>query len=50
MMTLLGQHGQPRDYYRGIEMIRFAAETADDNFPQGAYVSTLTPILRSGLI
>lgn len=41
-MTLLGQHGQQQDYYRGMELIRFAAETADDNFPQGAYVCAHT--------
>ncbi len=38
MMTLLGQHGQPRDYSRGIKLVSYAAETADDNAPQGAYV------------
>ncbi|MCJ1382199.1 hypothetical protein MMC17_005311 [Xylographa soralifera] len=38
MMALLGQHGQPQDYQRGIEMIRFSAETADENAPQGAFV------------
>lgn len=38
MMTLLGQHGQRLDYRRGIDLIRRAAETADENAPQGAYV------------
>jgi len=38
MMTLLGQHGMPRDYERGVNLIRFAADTADENAPQGAYV------------
>ncbi|KAF2121732.1 hypothetical protein BDV96DRAFT_593713 [Lophiotrema nucula] len=38
MMTLLGQHGQPQDYARGIQLIRQAASTADENAPQGAYV------------
>ncbi len=38
MMTLLAQHGQPLDHARGIELIKFAAETADENAPQGAYV------------
>ncbi|KAE8448234.1 hypothetical protein EG329_009664 [Mollisiaceae sp. DMI_Dod_QoI] len=38
MMTLLGQHGMPQDYQRGVDLIRFAAETADENAPQGAYV------------
>ena len=49
-MTLLGQHGQPQDYYRGIELIKFAAETADDNFPQGAYVRVHIPIQWAWLI
>ncbi len=40
MMTLLGQHGQRQDYVRGVQLIRFAAQTADENAPQGAYVST----------
>ena len=39
MMTLLGQHGQKQDFHRGIELIRFSAEVADENAPQGAYVS-----------
>jgi hypothetical protein len=38
MMTLLGQHGQRQDYARGCELIRIAAENADENAPQGAYV------------
>lgn len=38
MMTLLGQHGQPLDYERGIHLIKSAADTADENAPQGAYV------------
>ncbi|KAI9886568.1 MAG: hypothetical protein M1823_001610 [Watsoniomyces obsoletus] len=38
MMVLLGQHGQQQDYPRGLEHIRFAADTADENAPQGAYV------------
>lgn len=38
MMTLLGQHGQQQDYSRGIQLIRQAAATADENAPQGAYV------------
>ena len=38
MMTLLGQHGQPQDFERGLHMIFFSAETADENAPQGAYV------------
>ena len=38
MMTLLGQHGMQQDYHRGVDLVRFAADTADENAPQGAYV------------
>ncbi|KAF2459371.1 hypothetical protein BDY21DRAFT_384618 [Lineolata rhizophorae] len=38
MMTLMGQHGQPQDFGRGIQLIRQAAVNADENAPQGAYV------------
>ncbi|PSN62830.1 HCP-like protein [Corynespora cassiicola Philippines] len=38
MMTLLGQHGQQQDFARGLHLIRQAAQTADENAPQGAYV------------
>ncbi|KAF2751633.1 chitin synthase regulator 3 [Sporormia fimetaria CBS 119925] len=38
MMTLLGQHGQPQDYAKGIHLIKLAADGADENAPQGAYV------------
>ncbi|KAH0609315.1 uncharacterized protein H6S33_012801 [Morchella sextelata] len=38
MMTLLGQHGQKQDYARGVNLIKQAANTADENAPQGAYV------------
>jgi TPR repeat protein len=38
MMTLLGQHGQQQDFARGVQLIRQAAMTADENAPQGAYV------------
>ena len=38
MMALLGQHSQPQDFAKGIRMISYAAETADENAPQGAYV------------
>lgn len=38
MMTLLGQHGQPQDYAKGVQLIKQAASTADENAPQGAYV------------
>ena len=38
MIALLGQHGQPVDYNKGIKLVSYAAETADENAPQGAYV------------
>jgi TPR repeat protein len=38
MMTLLGQMGQQQDFARGIQMLKRAAESADENAPQGAYV------------
>ena len=38
MMYLMGQHGYQRDYRRGLELIRLAADTADADAPQGAYV------------
>lgn len=38
MMTLLGQHGMQQNYQHGVELIRIAADTADENAPQGAYV------------
>lgn len=38
MMSLLGQHGQRQDFQRGIDLINRAADTADEDAPQGAYV------------
>lgn len=38
MMALLSQHGQIQDFHRGIELIKFSADAADENAPQGAYV------------
>ena len=38
MMNLLGQHGQPQDIQKGLDYIRFSADNADENAPQGAYV------------
>lgn len=38
MMTLRGQHGQPQDYVKAVDLIKRAAECADENAPQGAYV------------
>ncbi|KAI9735875.1 MAG: hypothetical protein M1834_001340 [Cirrosporium novae-zelandiae] len=38
MMSLLGQCNQPIDYARGVELIHYAAEGADSNAPQGAYI------------
>ena len=38
MVYALGQLGQPQDLPRAVHSIRYAADTADDNAPQGAYV------------
>lgn len=38
MMMLLGQHGQPQDYQMGLDYIHYAAESCDENAPQGAFV------------
>lgn len=38
MMALLGQHGQPQDFQRGINLIYSSSQSADENAPQGAYV------------
>ncbi|SPQ25809.1 ed7d2315-b570-47b8-a931-2dac1fd51f46 [Thermothielavioides terrestris] len=38
MMHLMGQHGYPKDLLLGLEMIQHAADTADEDAPQGAYV------------
>ncbi|KAM0324563.1 hypothetical protein ACHAQA_007948 [Verticillium albo-atrum] len=38
MMSLLGQHGQHKDYQRGLQLINDAADSADEDAPQGAYV------------
>jgi TPR repeat protein len=38
MMYLMGQHGYPKDAERGVEMIQMAADAADEDAPQGAYV------------
>ncbi|EEH39576.2 hypothetical protein PAAG_08845 [Paracoccidioides lutzii Pb01] len=38
MMILLGQHGQHQDFAAGLDHIRYAAQTCDENAPQGAYV------------
>ena len=45
MISALGQLGQPQDYGRAVSLIRFAADFADDNAPQGAYVSQLHELL-----
>lgn len=39
MVYALGQLGQPQDLQRAVQLIRYAADKADDNAPQGAYVS-----------
>lgn len=38
MMNLLGQHGEGKDYPGGLERIRQAADSSDEDAPQGAYV------------
>ncbi len=38
MMSLLGQHGESKDFAGGLERIRLAAESSDEDAPQGAYV------------
>ncbi|KAK3934384.1 hypothetical protein QBC46DRAFT_399991 [Diplogelasinospora grovesii] len=38
MMHLMGQHGHQKDYLQGLEMIERAADSADEDAPQGAYV------------
>ncbi|KAJ0166603.1 Chitin synthase regulatory factor 4 [Colletotrichum tanaceti] len=38
MMNLLGQHGHPKDYQRGLDLIREAADLSDEDAPQGSYV------------
>ncbi|KAK2612214.1 hypothetical protein QQS21_001790 [Conoideocrella luteorostrata] len=38
MMSLLGQHGESKDYAGGLERIRAAADSSDEDAPQGSYV------------
>lgn len=38
MMSLLGQHGETKDYPRGLERVQAAADGADEDAPQGSYV------------
>ncbi|CAK7198698.1 hypothetical protein SEUCBS139899_001362 [Sporothrix eucalyptigena] len=38
MMSLLGQHGHTKDFNTGLDLIRSAADTSDEESPQGAYV------------
>jgi hypothetical protein len=47
MISLLGQLGQPRDYDEGVRLIRHAAEMADENAPQGAYVCSAAIISKN---
>lgn len=49
MMTLLGQHGERQDYTRGIALIKIAADLADENAPQGAYVNLVSDLLDVNL-
>jgi len=34
----MGQNGEKQDPPKGLQMLRIAAECADENAPQGAYV------------
>lgn len=43
MMILLGQHGYRQDYKTGLEYVHMAAESCDENAPQGAYVGDASP-------
>ncbi|KAK3313951.1 hypothetical protein B0H66DRAFT_482578 [Apodospora peruviana] len=38
MMHLMGQHGHQKDVLQGLAMIHDAADTADEDAPQGSYV------------
>ncbi|KAI0165089.1 hypothetical protein GGR52DRAFT_557440 [Hypoxylon sp. FL1284] len=38
MIQLMGQQGRTKDVPRGLELIRTAAEAADEDAPQGAFV------------
>ncbi|KAI1385340.1 uncharacterized protein F4822DRAFT_412793 [Hypoxylon trugodes] len=38
MINLLGQRGQSKDIARGLDLIHSAADTADEDAPQGAFV------------
>ncbi|ESA41984.1 chitin synthase regulator 3, variant 1 [Neurospora crassa OR74A] len=38
MIHLMGQHGFHKDILQGLDMIQLAADTADEDSPQGAYV------------
>lgn len=38
MMSLLGQHGEHKDFRSGIDRILAAAEASDEDAPQGAFV------------
>lgn len=48
-MILLGQHGQRQDYAVGLDHIRYAAQTCDENAPQGAYVCDTTPPITTNI-
>ncbi|KAI0023937.1 hypothetical protein F4780DRAFT_726942 [Xylariomycetidae sp. FL0641] len=38
MISLMGQRGMPKDVNRGLDLISQAADTADEDAPQGAFV------------
>ena len=46
-MTLLGQNGQQQDFVKGLQLIKHAASTADENAPQGAYVGATDAGLKA---
>lgn len=46
-MTLLGQHGQRLDYEKGVKLVSYSAQGADENAPQGAYVRLERLVVRA---
>jgi hypothetical protein len=47
MVNILGLFGQQQDFAKGVQMLRVAAENADENAPQGAYVSCFSALFIS---
>jgi hypothetical protein len=50
MMILLGQHGQRQDYQTGLDYIQLAAQSCDENAPQGAYVRDILPLNSANIL